>query len=78
MIRNYTNLENFVATGRVKKIYLPAMAEIFLPVRKEFFVKLPARLANQNARKKYDFQKKIITGTAKFENHYRLRRLSTE
>ena len=52
-------------------LILPATAEIFSPVRKEFFVKLPARLANQNARKEnYDFQKKKFTGTAKFENHY--------
>ena len=69
MICNYTNLEIFVATSAMKNLELPTMAKIFSPVGKEFFVKLPARLANHNARKKYDFQKKIITGTAKFDNH---------
>ena len=63
MICNYTNLEIFVATSTMKNLELPTMAKIFSPVGKEFFVKLPARLANQNARKK------IMTSKKKYCRH---------
>ena len=70
MICNHTNLENLLLPAEWKNLELPAKAEIFSQVGKEFFVKLPAGLANQNTRKQnYDFQKNI-TGTVKFDNHY--------